>query len=145
EQIRDDGSDVEASTGYHKFVTEMLLYAFLLAKRNGIEIDDKYWDKLRLMLEYIWEIRRPDGFVPLIGDADGSQIVPLVKRDADDSAYLLGLGAVAFDEPKFKHFAALTTEILWLLGEEGVNTFESIQSADESPVSTAFPNAGAYV
>ena len=144
-QILPDGADFEASTGYHKFVTEIFLYSFLLAKKNGEETPQKYWDKIQGMLEYIYGIMRPDGRVPLVGDADGSQIVPLFKRDADDQAYLLSLGAALFDEPKFKHFAPLTPEILWLLGEEGINTFESIQKADESPVSAAFPDAGAYV
>jgi hypothetical protein len=117
-QILPDGGHFEASTGYHKFVTEMLLCSFLLAKNNGIEIPQKYWNKLSAMLEYVRAILRPDGRAPLIGDADGSQIVPAVKRDADDMAYLLGLGAIVFDETDIKTAA-----------------MESV----------AFPDAGSYV
>lgn len=141
-QILPDGAGFEASTGYHKFVTELFLYSFLLAKKNGDVIPHKYWDIHRRMLEYIHGITRPDGRVPLIGDADGSQIVPVIKRDADDQTYLLALGAAAFDEQKFKQ--QVTPEILWLLGDEGINTFESLQS-DASHASKAFPDAGAYV
>ena len=144
-QILSDGADFEASTGYHKFVTEMLLYSFLLAKRNDIGIPGTYWEKLRGMLEYLNGIMRPDGLAPLIGDADGSQIIPVVKRNADDPSYLLALGAVIFDEPKFKQSASLSPEILWILGDNGVNTFDSIKSLTTSPRSAAFPDTGAYV
>ncbi len=95
-QILPDGVDFESSTGYHKFATEMLLYSFLLANRNSMVIPDEYCLKLRKMLGYIGDIIKPDGRVPLIGDCDGSQIIPIVKRDADDQAYLLALGVGHF-------------------------------------------------
>ena len=142
-QILPDGADFEASTGYHKFVTELFLYSFLLAKRNGDAIPHKYWDKLRQMLEYIQEVTRPDGRVPLIGDADGSQIISMVKRDSDDQAYLLSLGAVIFTEPKFKQRSS--PEILWLCGEGRVDAFESLQRTAASPAAVAFPESGSYV
>lgn len=144
-QILADGADFEASTGYHKFVTEMLLYTFMLAKRAGVEVPGTYWDKLRQMLEYTNGIVRRDGRMPLIGDADGSQIVPMVKRDSDEAAYLLALGAVVFDEPQFKKFSAPTPELLWLLGEDGVNAFSSLRAPEEQMSSIAFPDAGSYV
>lgn len=144
-QILPDGADFEASTGYHKFVTEMLLFSFLLAERNSIEIPERYWGKLRGMLEYIRGIIRPDGCVPLIGDADGSQIVPVIKRDADDQAYLLALGAVVFDEPKFKASATLTPEVLWILGEKGTDAFRALAVMAEPPRITSFPDAGSYL
>lgn len=142
-QILPDGADFEASTGYHKFVTELFLYSFLLAKKNGDTIPQKCWHILRRMFEYIHSIMRTDGRVPLIGDADGSQIVPIIKRDADDQAFLLALAAVVFSEPKFKQRS--TPEILWLLGEDGINTFRSLQAAEASQSSAAFPDAGTYV
>lgn len=144
-QILSDGADFEASTGYHKFVTEMLLYTFLLAKRNDIEIPEKYWKKLGGMLEYLVEIIRPDGPIPLIGDADGSQIVPIVTRDANDAVYLLSLGAVCFSNSKFKTSPSVSPEILWLFGETGVETFHTLGAWGVPSASAAFPEAGAYI
>ena len=144
-QISPDGSDFEASTGYHKFVTEMLLYSFLLADRNGIEIDRKYWNSLAKMLTYIHGVMRPDGRAPLIGDADGSQIIPLVRRDADDAAYLLGIGAVVFNRQEFKEAGLLTPELLWIMGEKGVKTHGHLAIRKVSTPSAAFPDAGSYV
>ena len=117
-QILPDGADFEASTGYHRFVTELFLYSFALCRENGIEIDEKYWRKLHAMLLYIRGYLRPDGFAPLIGDTDGGQFFPLQPRSADDHHYLLELGAEVFNDPALR---------------------------DAEPGSKAFPHAGTYV
>lgn len=92
-QILSDGVDFEASTGYHRFVTEMFLMTFLLVRVNGIEIANRYWQKLTAMLTFIRDITRPDGRMPLIGDCDGTRFVPITRSDADETKYLLDLGA----------------------------------------------------
>ncbi len=94
-QVQADGTDFEASTGYHKFVTELFLYSFRLAERNNIALDDAHRKKLDTMIDYLRAIRRPDGRIPMIGDCDGSQIVPVVKRDADEIDHLIGDGSGA--------------------------------------------------
>jgi hypothetical protein len=48
-QILPDGADSESSTGYHRLKLELLLYSFVLCRENGIEIEQKYWQKLRAM------------------------------------------------------------------------------------------------
>ena len=144
-QVLPDGSDFESSTGYHGFVTAMLLYSFVLADKNGIDIPEKYRETLCRMVGYIYGIIRPDGRVPLIGDADGSQILPMQRRDADDQAYLLALGAVIFDEPKFKSSTAMTSETLWILGEKGAADFRALAVIAEPPRLDSFPDAGSYV
>ncbi len=144
-QILPDGSDFESSTGYHKFVAELLLLSFLLAEKNGVEIPATHRGKLRPMFEYIQAIRRPDGRMPLIGDADGSQIIPVVKRNADDQAYLLNLAAVVFNEPRFKTSDAVSPEVIWFLGSEGAAKFDSFETNVYSPASCESRDAGAYI
>src|ERR1051325_2109656 len=95
-QVLPDGADCEASTGYQRFVTELFLYSFLLCRANGVEIEERHWSRLRPMLEYARAYLRPDGRAPLVGDTDGGQVLPLVRRDADDHAYLLAVGAAIF-------------------------------------------------
>ncbi len=101
-QVLPDGADFESSTGYHRFVTELFLYSFLLCRANGIEIDQKYWRKLRSMLVYIRGYLRPDGLAPLIGDTDGGQFLPLQQRRADDHGYVLEVGARVFNDPTLR-------------------------------------------
>ena len=102
-QVLADGADFEASTGYHRFVTELFLYSFMLCRANNIEINQRYWSKLHQMLIYIRAYLRPDGFAPLIGDTDSGQVLPFVRRRADDHAYLLEIGATVFNDVKSEH------------------------------------------
>lgn len=117
-QVLEDGADFEASTGYHRFVTELLLYSFMLCRANNVEIEKRYWSRLHQMLVYIRAYLRPDGFAPLIGDTDSGQVLPVVHRRADDHAYVLDIGASVFNDPTLK---------------------------PEHAVSQAFPHAGIYI
>jgi hypothetical protein len=117
-QILPDGADCESSTGYHRFVCELFLYSFVLCREHNIEIPERYWQKLRQMLDYIKAYIRPDGLAPLIGDTDGGQVLPFHSRAANDHAYLLELGSEVFNDPELK------------LAERS---------------SKAFPNAGLYI
>jgi hypothetical protein len=117
-QILPDGADFESSTGYHRFVTELFLYSFVLCRDNGIKIDERYWSRLRAMLLYIRGYLRPDGLAPLIGDTDGGQFLPLQQKHANDHRYLLEAGAEVFDDPSLR---------------------------DAETVSKAFPQAGIYI
>ncbi len=148
-QIQPDGTDFEASTGYHRFVTELFLYSLLILidrkkKLASISMDETFHlEKLRAMLQYLRSIVRPDGGMPLIGDADGSQIIPMVKRNADDTAYLLSLGAVLLNDEELK-LAEIEPEVLWLFGETGLADLKKM--GDEEPLrSGRLRDAGAYV
>ena len=118
-QVLADGADFEASTGYHRFVTELFLYTFWLCRSNDEKIEEKYWGKLKQMLIYVRAYLRPDGFAPLIGDTDSAQVLPFVRRRADDHAYLLEIGATVFDDPTLAETQHLTSQ--------------------------AFPHAGTYI
>ncbi|HKG60329.1 MAG TPA: alginate lyase family protein [Pyrinomonadaceae bacterium] len=117
-QVLPDGADFEASTGYHRFVTELFLYSFWLCRANNVAIEERYWSRLQQMLHYIRAYLRPDGFAPLIGDTDGGQVLPVMQRRADDHGYLLDIGAEVFNDQSLK---------------------------TQSAVSQAFPDAGTYI
>ena len=144
-QTLPDGADYEASTGYHRLKVELYLYSLLLCRTNGIEIEEKYWTKVRGMIDYIRVYLRPDGRAPLVGDTDSGQVLAIVKRAADDHGYVLVLGAAVFQEPHFKlPDDEVPEELLWILGERGVRDYKSLQ---QTPMreSQAFPDAGIYV
>jgi hypothetical protein len=145
-QVLPDGADWESSTGYQRFVTELFLYSFLLCRSNAIEIEERHWQRLRSMLEYVRAYLRPDGRAPLVGDTDSGQALPLVRRDADDHAYVLAIGAALFREPRFKVSEDAPEEVFWLLGNEGVHAYEELETAGgHASQSEAFEHAGVCV
>ena len=145
-QVLADGADFEASTGYHRFVLELFLYSFILCRENGVEIPERYWRKLRAMIEYVRAYLRPDGRAPLVGDTDSGQVLPIKRRAADDHAYVLALGACVFDEPRFKDAKQpMPEEVLLLLGAKGVRRYESMAVDETDAISNAFVDAGTYV
>ena len=145
-QVLPDGADFESSTGYHRFVLELFLYTFLLCRANNIEIAARYWDTLRRMLNYVRAYLRPDGYAPLIGDTDSGQFFPITKRAADDHAYVLAIGAVAFNDPELSiPNQEIPQELFWILGESGTRKFKSLQNDAELSSSQAFSDAGIYI
>lgn len=144
-QVLADGADYESSTGYHRFVTELFLFSFILARSNGIGVSEHYWRKLRAMLDYIRAYLRPDGRAPLIGDTDGGQVLPLVHRAADDHAYVFAIGASLFKDSQFKAAGAPPEEVFWLLGGQGVEDYRKLQCDDTPAASEAFREAGTYI
>ena len=162
-QVLADGADYEASTGYHRLKVELWLYSFVLCHLNGIEIEERFWHRLRAMIEYVRAYLRPDGRAPLIGDSDSGQVFPIVQRAGNDHAYLLALGAAVFQEPRFKigthasgvqhddglgqtakHTGGVRTELLWLLGEQGIRDYDAC-SPSEAGGSCVFAEAGVYL
>jgi hypothetical protein len=112
---------------------------------NGIEIADKYWARLRAMLSYMAAYLRPDGRAPLIGDTDSGQVLPIVRRAADDHGYLLATGAAIFHEPRFEiPSEEVPEELLWILGEQGVSDYRSLPDGS-MPESQSFSAAGIYL
>jgi hypothetical protein len=99
------------------------------------------------MLRYLRAYLRPDGRAPLIGDTDSGQVIPIVKRSGDDHAYVLAVGASFLKDSRFKldEGGAITEDLLWILGPDGVREFEELPVDRDADVSIAFPDAGTYV
>lgn len=112
-QVLPDGADYEASTGYHRFVTELLLMTDLVARRTSAEAGS-IRGPLPKMLQYLNDMTRPDGRMILTGDADGSQIVPMIIREADDAGYLLVIGKAMFPGLELDRSPDGSPELTWL-------------------------------
>lgn len=145
-QVLPDGAHYELSTGYHRFVLELLLYSFILCRANTIEIGNAYWQKLRSMIKYLHAYLRPDAQAPLIGDTDSGQVMPIASHAAADHGYLLGIAAALFNEPAFKINDESPEELFWLLGETALETFRGLATAEAGAVRSAgFSEAGTFI
>ena len=83
-QVRPDGCAHEASTSYHRLVTELFVCGTQAADAlvPGA-IPDGYRERLDLMLAFVRDYTRPDGLAPQIGDSDDGRFLPLDGYGAD--------------------------------------------------------------
>lgn len=155
-QVYPDGADFEASTSYHRLVTELFAYSFWLGEHNELQLPDEARSKLARMFEFTRTCLRPDGLIPQIGDTDNGQLLTLAERHPIDHAYLPFLGVALGLEVTLPEFnpeyrqhvtAALPdqcrapepqAEAIWVSGRIP-------EGRVEPSISTAFPDAGIYV
>ena len=166
-QVLPDGFYFESSTSYHRLALELFLLPALVARRRGHEMSEAYWKGLEKMLEAVLYLTGPDGSVPQIGDNDDGRLLVLSGYNdwsRCDYRYLLALGAVLFQRGDFKHDslrgsgagpgqassnvgtagAVCPEEVLWLLGQRGVEQFD-VLDLDATPVGPrGLPYAGLY-
>ncbi len=129
-QVYEDGVDFEGSISYHRLVTELFLSATLLCLKSGITFPEWYMNRIEKMIEFVMYYTKPDGTAPQIGDNDDGRLHILANYgnwNRLDHGYLLSVGAVVFKREDFEHVAGeFHEESLWLLGEEGLNSFETL-------------------
>jgi hypothetical protein len=148
-QVHPDGMNFESSVAYHRLVVELFTAAALLCKANEVTLPETFWRRLELMYEFVLYATRPDGKVPLIGDADDGRLYILSDYgnwDRSDFRYLLSIGAVLFHRADMKaHSAGFSEEAFLLLGPSGLSEFVGLEDQGSNLGSKAFPDAGLYV
>ena len=146
-QILADGTYFEQSTCYQRYTVEIYLHFLILAARNGIPIPPSLLQRVQRLCDVLLALRRPDGSMPQIGDADGGWLMPLTIRTPDDCRGIFSTAAALFHRSDFAWAAGgLAPETLWLLGPSAVRTFAMLCPAppSESP-SRVFQNGGYVV
>jgi hypothetical protein len=145
-QTTPDGVDFEQSTAYHRLVLEAFMTSYALLGRHGEPVPEECWRRLERMCEFVQAYTKPDGRVPLVGDADDGRVQILGAQDIRDHRYLLSSAAVSFRRPDFKSSAGRCwEETFWLFGAGGADTFAALATTEKPPSSTAFSDGGFYV
>ena len=143
-QLLPDGVHFEQSTCYHRYTVDTYLQFLLLARHNQVTVPRELVDQVRQMVEFLVTVRRPDGMIPAIGDADGGSLLPLEGRQQGDARGTFAVAAAVFSRPDFAWAAGgAASELLWLLGNAGLRAFDTLRPAppSESP-SRVFPSGG---
>lgn len=148
-QVYPDGMDFEASTSYHRLVTEFFLYSWLIA---GHAASPGYTEKLGLMLKAIDVFTKPDATIIQMGDNDSGRFLPLSpERAALDSSCLLFLGALLFPDlaSRFSVKPSAAPEAFWLLGPAALKEYRITppphHPPSSSPLYEELPDGGIYV
>ncbi len=150
-QVYPDGADFEASIPYHRLALELFLTPILLCVLNDITVPAPVMARLEKMFEFVRAYTKPDGTIPVWGDADDGRLLrlsrpPDLEREFIDHRYLLAIGAVLFNRQDFGLAAGdCWEEAIWLFGQQAVAYKNSLPAQIDSVTSNRFPDAGIYI
>jgi hypothetical protein len=143
-QVLDDGFHFERSTYYHVYALDFFLHAVVLASLNDLPIPTEFETTLKRMLEALF-VLGVQGAPPQLGDDDGGRVFDPNRNRSEHLLDSLAAGAILFHRQDFKAAASgLREETLWLLGEQGVAEWDSLESQPRGLASVALPSAGLY-
>jgi hypothetical protein len=148
EQTYYDGVNKEQTTAYMQFVLDFLLLSALAGRQNKVEFSKEYWMRIEAMLECIASFMDKNGNIPMIGDGDDGYVLCVsLEKQFSPFKSLLATGAALFHRQDFKsksmHF---DHKSLYLLGKEGLQSFQSIQANfNRLPIRTNFPAGGYFI
>ena len=144
-QVRADGLHFEQSTYYHVYALDFFLHSAILASLNQIEVPKEFDRILERMLDILAALARP-GIAPAFGDDDGGRLFDPSRNRIRYMTDPLSTGAVLFGRGDFKMAAgAPTEEMLWLLGESGIDEFQRICGEQLPDSSAAFRTSGIFL
>ena len=144
--VSSDGVYFEQSSYYHRYTTDFYLHLVLLSRANDLAVPAQVEQSLKLLLDHLMYITRPDGTTPLFGDDDGGRLVMLDTRAANDFRGTVATGAVVFDRGDYKFVAEdAAEELLWLTGAEGLKHFDAIAARQPEKTSVPFYDGGYFV
>lgn len=139
----EDGTNYEASTSYHRLVTELMFYPSLLLEKNNLSFSSSYKERLKKLFEFMAKITKPNGKYPLIGDVDNGRLIILSEYydwQIDDCRSLISLGGEYFDSTLLKKIGASNIEDKqWIF--ESTSKYSQNYFSD----SVSFDNGGYYI
>lgn len=143
EQVLPSGVHFEKSIAYHRLMTELFAYAFLMLKRVGtyIPIDVEY--RIKSMFDFVAAYTKPNGLAPMISDNDDGRFLPFYKYNLRDHRYLLSLAALMYNEPKYKSYInECVIDNYFLYSSNSNEIFHQINATTSAPSSSYYQDAG---
>jgi len=143
-QFLDDGVVFEDSTSYQRLTTEMIMLCAVLAKLNGREFSDGFYDRVHKALNFMAESAMSHHNVPLIGDNDNGRMVQFTgfsERPAIDHRHLIAVGGEFFDDDALRQTGkGCEVEAVWYLGKYKQNLDQPLDAGHYF----AFKDGGFY-
>jgi hypothetical protein len=146
-QTHPDGVNKEQAIGYHRFISELLLLIVARSRQGKLPKVPVLETTLERMLDYMFSTLTPVGTAPLWGDSDYGRALGLGQnKDFWDFRPLLSAGAVLFGRPDWKFASGrFDEEAFWILGYNGLDLWQQLDTRPPEQASHVFPQAGLYV
>ncbi len=131
-QIKQDGSYIQHSTNYHRFVLQLILWSsmFLHFRQNQwtLGLDESVERKSKKAVQWLLAMCDPEtGQVPNLGSNDGSYIIPLTDLPWKDYRPVLQAGSlILLDYPAFK--PGVWDEMAYWFGSKKIERPPSVNS-----------------
>jgi hypothetical protein len=107
-QVHAEGADYESSVPYHRLVAELFLASYRLAQFQGRPLSSAYAGRLAAMIDFLIAVQRPDGLMPVIGDADDGRFHIFADYGSwvrQDARHLYAPAALALGREEWLTFA----------------------------------------
>jgi hypothetical protein len=146
-QVLPDGADYESSVPYHRLVAELFLGSARLADDSGQPLPSNVRDRLRTMIDFLAAVRRPDGLMPQVGDADDGRLHILSdygRWRPQDASHLFAPAAGLFGCDDWRSYAGEWGG--WERAWWGFDAFDDASGVASVPAPLRhFPGAGVTV
>ena len=144
-QLSDDGVYFEQSTCYQRYTCDIYLHFLILAARHRTDVPHDVRTRVAEAVAALLTLRRPDGTLPSIGDADGGQLLPLAIRAPGDCDGIFATAAALFGRADFARAAGEPApEVVWLLGADGLAAFHRARAGHAPPDQSRILSSGGY-
>jgi hypothetical protein len=142
-----DGVNKEQAMEYHRFVAEFLLLVVARGHQGVLSYVPALEHTLENMLDYVASSLTPDGTVPMWGDSDDGHAVSWApNRSLWDFRPILSAGTALFGRADWKFIAnRFDEEAFWILGRDGLHSWQWLDVSPPEKTSRAFPQAGLYI
>ncbi len=165
-QVYPDGAQVELTPSYHGGVASSFLSIAQLVKDAGLEVPEAYVQRVEKMHEYLMYLSKPDGSVPMLGDAWPGSVGGYLRTGRDffgreDMRWLLSEGAEGEPPAEVSHSfphasyhvmrsAWLDRDARWLLFDTapwggGHQQPDNLQVIVYAYGATLLPDSGSYL
>lgn len=122
-QIYDDGSYIQNSTNYHRLMLQNYTWCYRLAELNGIEFSQELTNKLKLAIDFLYQMQDDiTGMVPNYGANDGALVFPLSSCDYLNYKPQLNTINYIISGEKFYKSGKHEEDLLWFCGIDAVKT-----------------------
>jgi hypothetical protein len=108
-QVGEDGVNREHAVSYHLFTLELLLLAFVTARRSRIPFSEGYAQRLRAMVQFLDTIATSTGDLPWYGDSDDARGF-LFSEGETALEVTTQLAGLLFDEPAWFRYRSTPTQ-----------------------------------
>ncbi len=141
-QVLGDGGHAERSAHYHRYSTDFYLFAFAVGRQAGDTRHPALRATARRQAEFLRILADDQGRLPLLGDDDGGQLLPICGRSPADCRDTLASAAILLEAAGLNP-GGVPEETFWLCGSRA--PIEAQTGSASPPSSAGLRESGYYV